>query len=294
MKKPSSQTSDKLSNQVLQLGNLSITPGTNVPLRIALLLWGEPGTGKTTLAATAPGRKFWINFDPDGPSAIATRKDYHIADMSELPFPEVMRLMKNGNPLGLNGLLEKYAEFETVVVDSATMLFYACLEEAVDKKHGASRQGFSPSMEAPGMTAYGARTQIFTQIMTPILRITGAHKRHLIVTCHEGNPVTRKNDDEILYISTSLSDTAVRNATSRISEIWRMSGLDTKRRVQVRPTGLYKPMKSRMFDQSGNPQFDWKYDPSKPDKDQPDMTIAGWFDAWVGEGGAKLALPDTW
>ena len=45
---------------------------------MSLLLWGASGTGKTTLACTAPGKKLLILFDPDGDASIAERDDVDV------------------------------------------------------------------------------------------------------------------------------------------------------------------------------------------------------------------------
>ena len=40
-------------------------------MRVSMMLWGSAGCGKTTFANTAPGKRLYINFDPDGTSSLA-------------------------------------------------------------------------------------------------------------------------------------------------------------------------------------------------------------------------------
>ena len=48
-------------------------------------------------------------------------------------------------------------------------------------------------------------------------------------------------------------------------------------------------MKTRMFTDKNEPEFEIEYDADKPDKDQ--MTIAGWYEQWLKNGGQKLDIP---
>ena len=49
----------------ITLGTVSITTPKTQVKRMAMVIWGPSGAGKTTLAATAPRPILWINFDPD-------------------------------------------------------------------------------------------------------------------------------------------------------------------------------------------------------------------------------------
>ena len=139
----------------LQLGPITLQPGgsADLNLRIALLLWGDFGTGKTTFAATAPGRKLWINVDPDGYAAIAKRKDIVVADVSQLDNETFFKQLQGENPLGLDQYLADHSDIDTVVFDSVTAVRDRALHRAVDMRAGAGK-GFNPTIEVPGQTAY--------------------------------------------------------------------------------------------------------------------------------------------
>ncbi len=66
----------------VMLGNRTLGAVDLSSTRVALLLWGASGCGKTTLASTAPGTKLWILFDQDGANSLAGRDDYVVLDLT--------------------------------------------------------------------------------------------------------------------------------------------------------------------------------------------------------------------
>ena len=66
-----------------------------------------------------------------------------------------------------------------------------------------------------------------------------------------------------------------------------MSDTGLERRIAIRPCRSRKPMKTRMFDASGAPEFVWHYNTITADGEG----IAEWFRAWQEGGGKKLPLP---
>jgi AAA domain len=277
----------------IMLGPVPITENTGTPTRMAILLWGSSGVGKTTFAATAPGVKLWLSFGDNEHVPVAHRKDVRVANLSELGFEELFKHAQSDNPFGLDGILADDEDIETVVCDSATAISFRALQKAVHDKVGAGK-GFIPSMEVPGISAYGGRNAIVLQVLTGLLRVTARHNVHLIVTAHEDDPTYVKDgkNDVIDYIGMSLGGKLVNNAAWRLSEIWYMSQSeqgDKGRRIAIRPTRLRRPMKTRMFSDKGPAEFFVKYDADKPDKGQ--ITIAGWYDAWLKGGKQKMPVP---
>src|SRR4051812_15258663 len=67
--------------------------------RFSLLLWGLSGCGKTTLAASAPGNKLLINFDPDGPVSLGPRDDVVLIDLSTEKYTVVDIFKTDDDPL---------------------------------------------------------------------------------------------------------------------------------------------------------------------------------------------------
>jgi len=282
----------KASSHGIQLGPITLQDSTaELPGRIALLLWGDFGSGKTTFAATAPGKKLWINVDPDGYAAIRHRigKDVVLADLVGLSNAEFFTQMQNENPLGLDRLLQDHPEIETVVLDSCTAVRDRALAQSVSKGVGRSPK-FTPTIEEPGQSAYGGRNTITLAVVSGILRVTAKHNRHCIILAHEAEGEKDK-DGIILYITMNLGGQLYIGMGYRLSEIWYLSqdGKTDKRRLAIRPTRLRKPMKTRMFRADQASEFTLQYDANKPD-DKQAHTIAGWYEEWV-ETGQKLPVP---
>lgn len=259
-----------------------------VSRRMTILLWGPAGDGKTTFAATAPGRKFWLSFGDNEHQSVVERGDVDVMHLYKYDYSEILKHGRSSDPFGLDHILANNTRIETVVCDSVTALTDMALRKAVDQRLGAS-SGFTPTMEHPGMSAYGGRNAITLEVMTNLLRITAKHDVHLIMTAHEADPEKDK-EGIVQYITIMLGGKLVNNVTWRLSEIWYLSQDSRGRQLAVRPTRKHRPMKSRMFMGTGEPEFVLAYDSNKPDKGQ--MTIAGFYEKWVSNG-SKLAIPTS-
>jgi len=270
----------------MKVGPVEVTSQEDAPKRMAVLLWGNAGCGKTTLSATAPGKKLWLSFGDQEHVSVSDRKDVLVANLSELGYDELFKHAQNDNPFGLDQILASDTSIETVVCDSVTAIAFRALQKAVDMRLGASNT-FTPTMEQPGLSAYGGRNAIVLEVLTGLLRITAKHGVHLIITAHEADPVLNK-DGTVQYITIMLGGKLVNNNTWRLSEIWYMSQDGDKRRLAVRPTRLRRPMKTRMFTGTGPAEFELMYNADKDDKGQ--MTIASLFDQWIKAQG-KIPIP---
>ena len=279
----------------VQLGPLTVHSAESDVSRMAILLWGPSGAGKTTFAATAPGKKLWLSMGDNEHVSVLHRKDVQFVKLYELELNDLIKHGKSDNPFGLDAFLRDNTDIETVVFDSLTALAFRALQSAIDQGIGAGGT-FRPSIETPGISAYGARNAICLATLTGLLRVTAKHDCHIIVTAHEDDPTTQKSgkDDVIDHIGIMLGGKIVNNVTWRLSEIWYMSQKDTgdkSRRLAIRPTRLRRPMKTRMFVDNAAPEFDLSYDAAKPDNAKGQMTIAAWYEEWVKGKGAKLEIP---
>lgn len=279
------------------LAGLPVTKGGETPSRAAILLWGPSTAGKTTFAATAPGDKLWLSFGDQEHVSVMHRKDVHVLKLHALSVDELFKHGKNkDNPFGLDQYLAENENIATVVCDSATAIAYSALHRAIDLRVGASRD-FAPSIEAPGRSAYGGRNGIVLEVLTGLLRVTAKHNVNCIVTAHEGDATTKieQGKELIDYIGVMLGGQLVNNMTYRFSEIWYLSQAETgekARRIAFRPTRLRRPMKTRMFQDDGkNVEFVLRYDAGKPDNAKGQMTIAGWVNDWLDNGGQKIPVP---
>jgi hypothetical protein len=264
-------------------GNIKVQRPDEKTHRLSMLLWGPAGCGKTTLAATAPGKKLWVNFDPDGTDSVAYRDDVLVADLSSQKY-SITEKFKSDDGLGIGKILaDPSAGIDTVVVDSLTAYSQLAVESGIANTKGAT-------LERPSPGAYGARNALTLRLITGMLRLTAVHKKNIIFISHEDSAIT---DDagNVLYITMQLGGKLPDQAALQISEVWFMNDTGKERRIAVRPVRSRKPMKSRMFDASKTPEFLWKYDINLSDEEQPNQTLKGWFSKWVDNGYAKIQPP---
>lgn len=268
----------------MKIGNIDVVKANDLSVqRLSAIIWGMSGSGKTTLAATAPGRKLLINLDPDGATSISFRDDVDVLDLSSLPTDQVITRLKSAdNPLNLSEVL-KDGTYETLIFDSATSLSQRALEQAVQLGLGKSGR-FTPTMETPGLAAYGGRNAILLTVIKGLLRVTGRYGVHCIITSHEDEPKINEGG-EILYITMMLGGKLVQQAALQISEVWWLREDKGKHFIAIRPCRQRKPMKTRMFVTDANPEFSFEYDP------ESDNPISDWWTQWKKSGGEKLSLP---
>ena len=142
------------------------------------------------------------------------------------------------------------------------------------------------TVERPSPGAYGVRNALTLQLVKNVLRLTGKHNKHLVMIAHEGAPVTN-DDGVVLFITMMLGGQLPGSTALDFSEVWNINDSDKKRRIGIRPVRDRRPMKTRMFDTTGAPEFEWKFDSTKMTGDG----IAQWYDAWIANGKKKLKLP---
>lgn len=275
----------------IKLGPVTAEPAVDLPTRMAILLWGLATVGKSTFAATAPGHKLWLSFGDNEHVSVAHRKDVTVAPLHGLSLDDLFKHAQNDDPFGLDKALAENEHIHTVVADSLTAVTFRALQKAVRDGVGSSRS-FTPTMQQPGMSAYGGRNGIVLETVTGLLRVTAKHGVHLILTAHEADADVKKDErgnDIIDYITVMLGGQLMNNMTYRLSEIWYMSEAAGKRMLAVRPTRRRRPMKTRMFSHRDDPEFELEYDADKPDKGQ--QTIQMWYDQWSESGYEKIHVP---
>jgi len=246
---------------------------------LALLLWGNAGCGKTTLAATAPGKKLWLLFDPNGLDSLRGRDDVAVLDLSSERHGIVERF-KDDNPFGLEKVLKEHPEIETIVFDSATTFAVLATENAVANVKSAT-------IENPGLKGYGHRNAVVLRAIVSVMRLARSLNRHFICISHEDTP-DKNEDGTVNFITLALGGKMVNQVGINIGEIWWMQDTGRERRLAVRPIRQRQPMKTRMFDlSSGSGEFIWKYDAST----WTGEGIETWFQQWKDNEGRKIPLP---
>lgn len=248
--------------------------------RVTMLLWGAAGCGKTYFANTAPGKRLWINFDPEGTASLPPSDDTLLLDYANEPDSLVAQAFSGVNPFNLDSILKEHEDIRTVVVDSVTAFATKAVAYSVGHK-------FAPGAanENPGPSGYGFRNRHTLAMCKNLLLVTGRHGRNIIFIAHEDAP-DKNAEGAVVSITILLGGTLPTEVPLQISEVWHMQDLTNKRVVRVRQMGITKPMKSRMF--NTNDRFEMevstKANPSR-------VKLADLFEQWRAKGYDKIELP---
>lgn len=258
----------------VKIGSIPIIKVKDAPQRLSMLLWGPAGCGKTTLAATAPGKKLLINFDPDGAASIADRDDVDLLDLAP-----VMKTLGSQ----LDGMLARQIKavipnYDTIIVDSLTNVQQSALTSGIGMTKGAT-------LARPSPGAYGVRNAYTLSFMSDLLMDTGALKKHIIFTAHEATP-DRNDEGVVIQITLMLGGQLPNQGPCNISEVWAMYDTGKERRIAVRPCRARTPMKTRMF-AAESPEFRWSYDVATGKGE----TLASMFEKWKANNFSKINLP---
>ena len=261
---------------------------TSKNARLAGIIWGPAKTGKTTFAATLPGKKLIINFDPDGYLSIMHRTDVDFIDLAELPAKDAINEAKKAADFIVS---EEGEQYGSVILDSLTTLTETSLRDAIDRGIGRSA-GFTPSIDAPGIAGYGARNSTTNDVLSRILRATGRAGKNVFFIAHADDPIQNEVGQAIQQ--TIMLASKIRNlATLKVSEIYYIdTGTGGKRTLYLAPFGIKSPMGSRIFDTAACPKFELKYTIDEDDETQPD-TLANIINTWRENGYKKLTSRPT-
>lgn len=270
-------------SELPSLAGVKLRNASDPATRFGMLLWGPSKSGKTTLASTAPGKRLWLMFDPEGDAAIRNDPDTIVADFSAENATRITDSGASINPFGLQNVLDTNPDIQTVVLDSVTTYMYMCLVAGVAKV-SATAQGKSSTMMQPGLAGYGARNNLVTQMVVNLAALCRRYNKNLILITHE-DTAEKNAEGQIVEISMLLSDKLANSLGLMMSEIWHIDVRQGKREISVRPHSLKKPMGSRMFKNTAD-RFVWKFDADT----RQGVGIADWFAEWQKSGG-KIPLP---
>lgn len=249
------------------------------PLRVSMFLWGPAGCGKTHFAGTAPGKRLLINFDPDGYATLPKDADTLVKDYSAEP-DRCVDEIKSTNPFDIEGELKRHPEIQTVIIDSVTAFVSRAVAYSAGHKYAPGSV-----FENPGPSGYGFRNRFTLGLCKSVLLATAKHDKHVIFIGHEDVP-TLGAEGVVQEITVLLGGSLKQEVPSQISEVWHMQERNLTRYVQVRQSGLYKPMKTRMFNAQTNFEF-VASDKANPSK----VLLSDLFQRWKDNNYNKLELP---
>lgn len=262
-------------------GDVEITSAFEVPANMAILLWGEAGVGKTTLACTSYGNKLLVNFDPRGPNSVSYRDDVSVADYSGHG-TRIVEEFKSSDPFRLSKVIDGY---DTIIVDSLTTVGDLTVARGIELNMG-KEQGKGAMVERPSPAAYQARNNLILALVTNMLRLCQVHDKHLIVIAHEGAK-EKDGEGKIVSIPMYLGGQLPAQTSVRFSEVWALYELQRNKTLAIRACRNRGPIKTRMFHTNADPEFTWNYDPERNEG----MTIASWHEQWLDNGKRKIPLP---
>lgn len=262
----------------LKIRGIEVRKASNSSNRLTALIWGPSGGGKTTLACTAPGRKLVINFDPDGPSSVAYRDDVDVLDLSGSTYSITETFKNESEPLGLNKfVLEAY---DTIIVDSITNASDKALDAGVASVKGAL-------VERPAIGSYQYRNRLTLKMVKNVLRITGQYNKHCIFIAHEDSPTTN-DEGAVLFVTVALGGSLSDSVPIDFSEVWALYEVGGKgRHIAIRPCRSRKPMKTRMFETSKEPEFLWNYNADT----HKGIGIQEWWNEYLKNEKRKIPIP---
>lgn len=257
---------------------------SDISTRLVGILWGEIKCGKTTYAMTLPGKKLIVNFDPDGYQSVLHRDDFDVIDFSEM---EPREAMNEARKLGSFLKSEEGKVYKSVIFDSLTTFAFIALRNAIEEGVGKSRT-FTPTMDNPGLSAYGGRNNRVNDVIDRLMRATSKNKQHLFFIAHIDDP-EMDGDGKTVIQQTIMLPSKIRNlAGIKVSEVYYLEETRKGRIIRLKPHGVKRPMGSRIFDTSLVEKLDLTYDINVPDEDQAD-TLSAIFAAWETNGREKLA-----
>lgn len=256
----------------------------NASRRISMLLWGEPGTGKTTLAATAPGRKLIYLFDPDGAASLVgidepvlVRNVFEESDNVVLDF-------KKEDPLNIR---EYLADFDTFVFDSLTNITAKTLD------YGTAKAGRTPA-EMPQKGAYGSRNVLALALVKNVLAITSKAEKHVIFTAHQSTTDVTEGDGLSRHTAIALGGKLPSQIAPSFSEIWNLRMADSvkkRRLVMTRSKDKYTPIKTRMWTEQ-YAEFTWDFNAEDwSAKENERYRLDTWYKVW-NHHNKKMPHPD--
>lgn len=146
----------------------------------SILIFGEPGTGKTTLAATAKGKKLFIELNETGISSVADNPDIQVVRIKS--FTQFNDFINK-----LDKVVTKY-QFNAIIIDTVNGLQELFLSETSNAKAG----------KQPSQQDYGTWNTKISGIMSFLKQNCEAWGITLIFIGHQKNDAPNNEDGQTI------------------------------------------------------------------------------------------------
>lgn len=260
-------------------------------LRTSMMIWGNIGAAKTTLAATAPAPILFLMWDHGGADSIRSVSDrFNIVDCTAEDPAFLDQFMSISSP-GCEDIERVLAtgHYKTLVLDSLTSLMERALLLGIDKSNRTIGKGSRGSIWDPGLRGYGARLTATRNVVMNLHAICSRHGVNFIVTAHIRMEKQIQDDESVRIFNTiAIGGEAYVSTPKNFSEIWCLREESDGRYIQVRTRGSYGPCRTRMFRTEGKDfRFPWHFDPYKWEGEG----IEGWVKRWEANEQKPIRMP---
>lgn len=256
------------------MSNPEIVPIGQKPKRLTLLLWGESGCGKTTLASTAPGKKLLCMTDPDGELSVADFDDIYVMDLTKVNVEQFV----NTDPFGILKAVDDH-DFDTVIWDGITNAVDQVLTQAIKDTTNSTEKRVA-------IASYQMRNRYILRLIKTLNAGLRKRNKHFVVIAHQDAPL-RDSEGNVKGYSLMIGGTLQTSAPVDFSEVWCMVDSSKGKHILIKPGRMRSPMKTRMFTTLAGVEFPWKFNPDTQDGD----TLTSWWEMYTAGEFKKLALP---
>lgn len=272
----------------MEIVGITVEKTKTTTKKLAMIIWGPAGVGKTTLAATMPGKKLFIQFDPKGVDSISNRDDVLVADFSaqrQSIVSKIVNLSTSGAKTAFFKDIESFIdenEVDSIIIDSLTTFGDLALYHAIDSIPAAT-------LAAPTWDGYRKRLKIVMEFVSSFLKLCEEKDKHVCFVAHETTIDDPTNGRKLVTLL--LGGSLPTEIPIRLGEVWHYACIEDKGvhkyQVTLQSSMIKKPMKTRMFSLQNGSKFFIKNTDNIP------PIIENLFNEWKKGDWQKIAVPVT-
>jgi len=209
---------------------------------LKILIQGDSGVGKTCLAATFPGKIFYLDFDSKVDSAAAflraqgATEQLNAIEVEQFPaqlgVSPIDRLTKIIGEKLIPQQRSGAMEFKTLVLDSITLFSSATLAHIVKSNPGVKRNPTAQGPQ-PGLQDYGILRREFQRLIQGLLGLPC----NVIMLAH----IAIEKDEATgqIFRHAMMDGSFARELPIHFKEVWRMYVKEGKRIVQTQSDSMF-------------------------------------------------------